>query len=235
MTKRSLSLRREQRAGTRQNGASLTESIIMFPVLFLVGLGIVHLALIAQAKSNLEYAALMAGRIAVASPNFGVGPGGNLLVQEVLSRMRASDPKNTSYSNIVKVCVLRPDKTSFYLFDDRSVATALTIPNDNLPMRDATVRSNGLSIQDANILHLRVSYFFDSGVPLMNMFSPGQTRSTTLPGHSPGHDSRTGSNGIWLNAETALVMQRPASLNSVTTDYVMGAGSVNSSVIDGCL
>src|SRR3990167_3895139 len=51
----------------KQLGLSMIETVMYFPVLMLIGLGVVHLGLVYQAKANLEYAALMAARVGAVS------------------------------------------------------------------------------------------------------------------------------------------------------------------------
>ena len=48
-------------------GAAMAETIIVFPVMMFIGMGIVHLGLIYQAKTNLEYASFMAARQAAST------------------------------------------------------------------------------------------------------------------------------------------------------------------------
>ena len=45
------------------SGASIIETMLVFPIILFLGFGVVHLGLIFQAQSNLEYAALMAARV----------------------------------------------------------------------------------------------------------------------------------------------------------------------------
>ncbi|MCG8314432.1 MAG: pilus assembly protein, partial [Pseudomonadales bacterium] len=78
----------------------MAETIIVFPVMMLVGLGIVHLGLIYQAKSNLEYAAFMSARQSAStymgSPSDDADPDGygglDELRYTVRCRMSAYDP-----------------------------------------------------------------------------------------------------------------------------------------------
>lgn len=213
-----------------QRGASMIETIVVLPVLFLVGAGILHVALIAQAKSNLEYAALMAARIASSTPNFGIEADGlGALEDEILARMEASDPRNAEYPGLVRVCILRPNDAAFSDFGRNDIVAGSTaIPNDNLPFRSRNLGgTSNITVQDANLLHLRVSYLFDSNVPFMNTMQVGGGAGTILEGHEQGRDpargdANRGSYGIWIHSDAVVVMQTPALLNAITSRYIEG-------------
>ncbi len=212
-------------------GASMIETIVVLPVLFLVGAGILHVALIAQAKSNLEYAALMAARIASSTPNFAIQEDGlGVLEEEILKRMDASDPRNGEYPGLVQVCVMRPSYGAFNDFGRNDIVPgSIAIPNDNLPFLSRNEGAeSGITVQDANLLQLRVSYRFDSNVPFMNTMQVGGGAGAVMPGHVQGRDpaqggAERGSNGIWIHSDAVVVMQTPALLNNVTSPHVYGS------------
>lgn len=231
MTKRLFSLRqvKGQFSGRWQLGASMVESILVTPVLLMLGAGILHLALLAQAKSNLEYAALMAARIGASTPNFGISQGANLMASEVIKRMIASDPRNAEFSSLVRFCIVRPDNAAF---NDHSrtdlVPGSDAIQNENLPYlsQNLGVQSN-ISIQDANIFHLRVIYLYDSYVPFMNTHQSANTFYDNPHGvgqmgeigDDPGRSSVNGSTGTWISADAVVTMQTPALRNNLTSGY----------------
>lgn len=210
-----------------QKGASMVETILVMPVIMLVGAGILHVALVAQAKSNLEYASLMAARIASSTPNFGLEAGGlGALETEIRKRMLASDPRNEEYSGLVRVCILRPNQAAF---DDFGVGNLIpgsqAIPNDNLPFLSKDVGgSSGMTVQDANLLHLRVAYRFDSNVPFMNTFQVGGGQGAFMGGHAESRTPGRGTNSIWIQSDAVVVMQTPAALNGTTSRYIEGTG-----------
>lgn len=218
-----------------QFGAAIIETIVVFPVLVLLGLGILHISLIAQAKSNLEYAALMAARVGATS-----GLDFTAMEAEVLKRMMASDPIASSYTQ-VRFCVLQPSTEAF---DDFGVPaaddpTASEIPNDNLPYRSNTLgNTSQISIQDANILKVSVKYLFDTGVPLLNVGNFADTSdfeyfdkihsSNFEDGPKQGVDSGKGRGigdlahvtyGTVLSSTAVVVMQTPARLTTANQQY----------------
>lgn len=193
----------------RAKGASMIETIIVFPILMFVGFGIVHLGLVYQAKSNLELTALMAAKVISAR-----GIANTADVDEVLAeiryRMAATDKLGTINANDTAglaasarelsavgqpratFTILRPNKAIFDAWGQGACGDPpgdCVIPNDNLLFRDPTdVRNVALStgnppvpinIQDANILTLEVSYLLDTGVPFMSLLTIGASSSST--------------------------------------------------------
>ncbi|CBL45139.1 Hypothetical protein HDN1F_15560 [gamma proteobacterium HdN1] len=217
-------------------GISIVESLIVLPVLLMLGMGVLHLALVVQAKSNLEYAALMAARIGATTPNFGFGVDQNLMRDEVLRRMRASDPRNAEFTDygdgIVRLCIVRPGDSAFDDYPNTEAATGDDfIPNDNLPYYAETAgAASGLTIQQANVLHLRVKYLFDSNIPFMNTrqsFDPTFNGRGLSPAQEPpksgeveGRLPNSGSRGKWITADAVVVMQTPARRNDFTEHYL---------------
>ncbi len=179
------------------SGAAMIETIFVFPVVMFLGFGILHLGLIYQAKSNLEYAALMAARMASTQGFFnvdlGVGRFNDFQV-EVRCRMQASDPLDGANCDDplelakVEVRVIRPNINTFEEWGDDCLGVNCVIANDNLLYRDPldvkTVTfpsgDENINIQDANILQLEVTYKFDSGVPFLGRMLSDDPTSTEV-------------------------------------------------------
>lgn len=203
-------------------GAAMIETIFAFPILLMLGLGIVHIGLISQAKSNLEYAALMAARYAASTPG---GFDADDLEDIIWHRMRASryhpdDVITQDDRDGIVIEVLGP---STAMFDDFGVNASLDgnndacpladciIPNDNLINRNTTAGLNsGVSIQDANILRLKVTYSLDTGVPFMRPFYI--TSTTDLE------------SGTEITATGIVRMQVPALADGTTLCFFDGHG-----------
>jgi len=218
-----------------QYGQAITEFIFTFPVVMMMGAGIIHFGLLANAKANLDYAATMAARIASTQENFGLSddPGQSTLFREVLRRMHATDTDaydaddgDTDMARI-RICIESPSNEAF---DDWANAEGI-IPSHNLQFRDVSEgASSGVSIQDANVLKLRVAYLYDTGIPGLNI---GDSQSGDYRGHGdaplPLHvesvefnsgDQPNYSHGMWVSTTVAMVMQVPAVRNGVTTPYL---------------
>lgn len=232
MTRPSSSLHDSRRtlAGYRllQSGAAVAETIVIVPALLLVGMAVLHFALLAQARSNLEYATLMAARIASSQPNFGISATRNQMVEEVITRMKASEllPNRRPQVN---VCILRPNQLAFNDFGTNTITPgSVAIPNSNLTSRStANGPNSGMSIQDANILHLQVSYRFDTPVPFMNFYdddAPSQlVQGKDLPLAPYTASNNSNYRGLFIRAETALTMQTHALLNNLTAPFIAGS------------
>lgn len=152
-------------------GASIIETMIVFPIILFMGFAVVHLGLIFQAQSNLEYAALMAARIGASS-----GLDIAAMTTEIQNRMAPSivGETVTSTDSVVSVDILNPTQV---MFDDCgeqptfnnancAVLAACEIPNFGLQSRAA--QCDSATIQDANILRIKVNYLFNTGIPFLN-------------------------------------------------------------------
>jgi len=161
-----------------QRGQSIVEYIIIFPVLLILILGAMQFALIYQAKFTLNYAAFMGARqgalknakltpikdgvAAAMAPLFmrwnGSGaPGlGDLTKARIISTIEVFNPLTT------KVEIISPTKAAH----TQLAGGGTEIPNDNLMYRSGS--GDGMSIQDANLLKVRVTYCIKLVVPFVN-------------------------------------------------------------------
>lgn len=186
----------------RQNGVSMIETLIVTPILMLFGLAFIHLALVFQAQSNLEYAALMAARVG-ASSSIDIG----LMQTEIIRRMNASDnTKGTGVAPVVNITVLNPSIAMFNSCGQRPTysqvgcfnAGRCEIPYFGLQFRSNAAVCDGASIQDANILRISVDYDYDSHIPFVSRLSFVGRGSANAPG---------GSDAVTLNAVATVRMQ----------------------------
>ena len=212
------------------SGAAMIETIIAFPALMFLGFGILHLGLIYQAKANLEYAALMAARMASTSGFYSLeNPDNNFFdsfQEEVRYRMLASDSlrdgaaiSDTAELSKVSIMVVRPNQAIFQQFGEGDCPeTQCLIPNDNLLYRSTnTVVIDGLNvnIQDANILQLSVSYKYNSGVPFMNkLFSVDSLDSMDAFLPESEKNPISGTPGMKITAVATVRMQTDAQINT---------------------
>ena len=151
----------------------MVETLLVFPVALMIALWIIHIGLVYQARANLEYAALMGARIgAVTNLNI------PLMRTEIANRMAPSQIGSTPVTEAdISILVLNPTNTMFsdcgVVPTDSSVCGPgipnCEIPNFGLQFRPADPVCDGVSIQDANVLRIQVSYNFDSKIPFMNM------------------------------------------------------------------
>lgn len=156
-----------------QQGQSMVEFVIVWPVLAFLTLGTFQLALIYLAKSTLNYAtfeATRAGSLNYAkriNVEYGFSRGmAPLYTTKIRSVNNARKKVMRDISNN-HVCIERinPRQADF----DAYALTSGEIPNDNLMYR-SPAEDSGLSIQDANLLKLRITYCYKMIVPLIDRF-----------------------------------------------------------------
>lgn len=239
----------------KQNAQAIAEFILTFPVVMMVGAAIIHFGLLATAKSNLDYAAFMAARVASTTTDFGItsDPNSSPLIRQVLKRMHASDTDGYDLDDAdddllrVELCITNPSIEAFNDWGvdkvDSNGVPYKEIPNDNLPYREAVLGgSSQATIQDANVLQLKVAYLYDTGISGLNIGHP-VTRTYGGDGDHPlrmhveglnnqgGHPNAT--QGMWVRSKTAVVMQLASTLNNNTRPYIAHLDANGDPVCDG--
>ena len=168
------------RSGCRPapRGQALVEFLIIYPTLLLLVLGAFQFALVYQAKLTLNYATFMAARqgalkngkstsikdglAASMTPLFATNKDdyGDLIKARAIAAVEVFNPLNT------QIVVLSPTANAYNAHKDDS-QSGTEIPNDNLMYRPTTAKG-GLSVQDANILTIEVTYCTRLIVPIIN-------------------------------------------------------------------
>lgn len=156
----------------------MVEFLIIYPTLLLLILGGFQFALIYQAKSTLNYATFMAARQGalkngkMLSIKDGLAGGmtplfastrddyGDFFKARVIAAVEVFNPLNT------RIDVLSPTADAYNAHKADS-ESGTEIPNDNLMYRPTTVKG-GLSVQDANLLTIQVTYCTRLIVPIVN-------------------------------------------------------------------
>ena len=153
----------------------MVEYLIILPVLLLLVLGVIQFALIYQAKSTLNYATFMGARQgALKNANMfsvmdGVAGGMTPLFMRTTDAAAIQDLAKARIIAAIeifnpltaKVEILSPTQEAFdeFMVDGE-------IPNDNLMYRSSDAgKESGMSIQDANLLKVRVTYCVKLVVP----------------------------------------------------------------------
>lgn len=163
----------------QQSGQSMTEYIIILPSMLLLVLGVIQFALIYQAKASLNYATFMGARQgALKNANLrsikdGVAGGmtpfftrtssAPFLDDMAKGRMIAAIEIFNPYTTTVEI--ISPTAEAFDEFTKLSGTG--DIPNDNLMFRPSS-NQNGMSVQDANLLKIRVTYCVKLVVPFVD-------------------------------------------------------------------
>ncbi len=214
----------------RQSGQSLVEFTIVFPTLLLLILGVVQFALIFVAKVTLNQAAFYgvrdgtlnnASRIAIhAGLARGLAPlyqdtvnlgGQNVVALEAARAEALLDVVNPFRLNL---SILNPDARSFLDFgemiEDELGIPHLAIPNARLlyDTRDVGTISRQ-TIQEANLLKIRVTYCYDLIVPIVRETIRGLFTGLLESGGIFNAECYA-DGGIPIEADATMLMQTPA-------------------------
>jgi outer membrane protein OmpA-like peptidoglycan-associated protein len=185
---------------TPQHGASMTEFIIVAPVLLLIGLALLQYALLFFTKNQVNHAAFMAVRagsmhnataesISTAylrhlAPLYG---GGSNVAEVAESAARAAVDMQGNY----RLELINPTRASFDDFSEPALkekhnTSARVLPNSSLPLRDPSVikANSAQNIFDANLIKVRITHGYRPGVPLV-----AKVFATGLQAADDGQDS----------------------------------------------
>lgn len=173
--------RAQPRGPLRQIGSLMLETLIALPILLVMGLSVVQWALVHEARAFVDHGALMAAR-AGALENARLGPMRQALAR-ALTPLRAPDSSVAAFETAVRARALPEVMTHARLrllnptreaFDDHGRRGENGRPY--LPFRDMQHRSrtpgarSGLSIQEATLLRVQVTYGFPLKVPYAGWF-----------------------------------------------------------------
>ena len=164
----------------RQSGAAMVEFVIVGPLVTLLGLGSIQYGLMFFAKNHLNHATFMAARAGT------TGNASQTAIQTALARALLpiyGGGSNTgeltasygrAYADVAaytRIEILNPTKESFDDFHGKEKDGKRTIPHAQLSQRNPNVigANSGQSIQDANLLKLRITYGFEPKIPLMGL------------------------------------------------------------------
>lgn len=168
---------------TRQQGASMTEFLVVAPVLLFLGLGTVQAGLLYHGKTTLNYATFEAARAGavnnarvepmrselgfrLAPVEGGDGTAGKAMLAVGKSIIAVSTPYMT------QIEILNPTEDAFAAWGvDSQESDHFVIPNSHLRHRSHDTRgSTPISLRDANLLKIKVTYGFELEVPLVGSF-----------------------------------------------------------------
>jgi Flp pilus assembly protein TadG len=172
-----------RRVAARLRGASMVEFLIVTPFALLLVLGIVQLGLMFVAKQIVNEAAFVAARAGA------VDHARTWTMKQALVKAMVPFYQNTTTTNDLarlstawalaeadllqpwnlSIQVLNPSAAAFTDFGLTDAQGQTYIPNDSLEYRTYAYvgRRSRESIQDANVLKIRVAYAYELKVPLM--------------------------------------------------------------------
>lgn len=217
----------------RQGGSTLTEFVVIGPLIVVIALTGLQVAMLYQARLGLDLAAFEAARAgarASAQPRDireawfrGLSP---LLSTTGLVPSLPSDPRLAAKAvrlaamakelPYTRIEVLSPSREAFDDFADPDLQAQLrtgelrVIPNQDLGRRSREPgRRSGVSIQEANVLRLRIVYGYRPRVPLVgSWFTSGM--SLLAGGADPFRQGLLAMGRVPVVVEVSMPMISPA-------------------------
>lgn len=165
-----------------QSGQSLVEFCIVVPAFLFLILVTFQLVLIYRAKSTLDYATFQAARAGSitgvdhskmrSALAFGLTP---LLATspDVAGVAKARVNAELETRLFANIDVIAPTRAAFNEYRERQYDGRYALPNDSLAFRNDRIGSSGVSVQDANILKIKVTYNFPLIVPFADRVIAG--------------------------------------------------------------
>jgi uncharacterized membrane protein (UPF0127 family) len=166
----------------RQRGSAMIEFAVVGPIISLLGLAILQYGMLFFAKNQINHAGFMAARAGAMSnanldsvqqayekaliPLYGGGRNSGELA-EALAKVKSDIADN------VQIELLNPTQESFQDWNDSALQNTMgggkrVIPNGGLAFKSTDIRPNsGQSIQDANLIKLRITHGYEPKVPLI--------------------------------------------------------------------
>jgi uncharacterized membrane protein (UPF0127 family)/Flp pilus assembly protein TadG len=170
----------------RQRGSAMIEFVVVGPLIAMLGLGTLQYGMLFFAKNQINYAAFMAGRegsvaradlsavqkayVRALAPLYGGGENPEE-VAEAVGKAGADVADN------LRIELLNPTKESFADWNDPALQALLktgnrrVIPNSALATKPVEVKTaSGQSLQDANLLKLKITHGYLPKVPFVSKF-----------------------------------------------------------------
>jgi hypothetical protein len=163
-----------------QRGQSLTEFLVAMFGFGVLLLGLLQTILLYRAKATVDYAALEAARAGAlhgadkGQMQKGLARGLTPLYATATASPTAAgtfEAYGKAYLAVLAfstIKVLSPTTGSFDDFKEAQYDGTMALPNDSLNFRPTSVGSHGLSVQDANILKIQVTYTYPLIVPVID-------------------------------------------------------------------
>jgi len=179
----------------KQQGSSMVEFLVVMPMLLFTGLAIMQLGLVYHAKTILNYATMEAaragsvsnGQIEVMRKELGyrlapVYGGDGSLKKSGMSVVRSMVAVNDISATNIEI--ISPEPSAFAVHGinktvtdrhENEIPNVNAIPNSHLRFAPTAIQSDGLSLHDANLLKIQVTYGYQMRLPFLNMKVPGMT------------------------------------------------------------
>jgi hypothetical protein len=230
----------------RQAGSTMTEFVIVGPLIMLIALTGLQFMLLQYARLNLDYAgfeAVRAGAKLHADPEQIREAWYRALVPWMVSSMsvpgydRDADPRVSGAvarrvisgleAAYTRFEIVSPSHEAFEDFSDPRLQRILrtgqarVIPNDNLGSKPSWPGAHsGISIQDANILKLRITYGYKPAIPLAGKLLTQGVQLAARAG-DPFYAGLLAAGRIPVVVESTLPMLSPA----IENDWIQSSAA----------
>lgn len=173
-------MRKSKTSRCRTRGQSLTEFLVCIAVLGPMLLGLFQAILLYRAKTVLDYATFQAARSG--ATNFaqvsamcdGLAAGLTPLYTHEATATGLLAAKGEAFGDVctfkaAKITIVSPTQAAFTDWKEAQYDGVAAIPNDSLPFRGSKIGKNsGMTVQDANVLKISVTYKYPLVVPLID-------------------------------------------------------------------
>lgn len=234
----------------RVSGQSMVEFIVITPVMLLLVFGALQFAFLFHAKTALNYATFQTARegavnnahMSIMELAFARNMAAIYTHNDDLTELQNARDRirQEIQAGFVQIQVVNP---TFEMFNTFGVDDGVdkVIPNDNLMYRPLDTEAlSGSTVQDANLLKLRIVYCYPMYVPYINRVLAIMLTQAEDPATCPGCSGAFQAAGSFertclergrfpLNAQAIVRMQSPISLAGVssgTAGTTSGAGAI---------
>lgn len=221
----------------------MAETLIIMIAALILLLGGIQIGLLYNAKNTLNYATFEAARSGALnhasrqaieygfargmSPLYAYAEPGDSMLDKVGNVKRARNRVLDEAKAAEFVCIerLSPSNSAFsaHGVKDELGRFNEVIPNDNLLYRSTRDNGSGVSVQDANLLKLKITYCYPMHVPMISTLirrlmgtipDPDPLEGWTAPNFGGFKDNCLANNRFPLTSQSIVRMQSPAKNDS---------------------
>lgn len=205
----------------RQRGQAVVETCVVILVFGVFLLGILQAILFYRVKTTVDYAALEAARngathnAKMSAMRVGLARGLMPLYAHKVGNGEATRAYAEAFvaaSNplVSEIRVISPTKAAFADWKERQFDGVEAIPNDSLAFRPSSAGGrSGLTVQDANVLKIRVVYGYKMIVPVIDKLVIAIFRESFYKGLSAREIAMLESGRLPIVSQAMVRMQTP--------------------------
>lgn len=167
----------------KQRGSAMIEFVVVGPVVTLLGLAVLQYGMLFFAKNQINHASFMAAR-AGSMGNANLSTVANAYTKALIplygggrNQAELTEAYGKAVADVAgntRIELLNPTKESFDSWNDVTLQNSIghgkkVIPNSGLVFKNPNELKAGQSIQDANIIKLRITHGYEPKVPLIKL------------------------------------------------------------------